>query len=151
MDLDVVEVFIHAKSQVGGKSPGSGGPGNQLNLGVFNEGKTDVNGRIVDVLEVLVGFEVGQDGGAADGVRHNLGASVDETLIPHLLKDVPDTFHELEIHSFVVIFEINPSSESSNDILPFFSELHDDSSASLVIFRDTNLIEKGIIIILLVK
>jgi hypothetical protein len=139
LDLDVIEVFIHTKSQVTGEGPGSGGPGNQFNLGVFNEGESDVNGGIVDILEVLVGFEVGQDGGAADRVRHNLGTSVDETLIPHLLKDVPNTFHELEIHGFVVIFEIDPSSESGDDILPFFGKLHDDSSASLVVLRDTDL------------
>ena len=136
LHLHVDEVGVDSQSQVGGEGPGSGGPGEELDVGVGLEGERDVDGGVGDLLVVLLHLEVGEDGVAGVGVGHDASAAVDESLLKEHLEDVPHGLHEAEVHGLVVIPEVDPPAEAVDDGLPLSGVPHDDVPALLVVLLD---------------
>ena len=74
-------------------------------------------------------------------IRHNFSTSVDIVFIEELFKNIPNWLHEVEIHSFIIIFEINPSAKSVYNILPFLWILHHYWSAFFIILLDSHIFD----------
>ena len=56
------------------------------------------------------------------------------------LEDMPDGLHERNVHSLVVILEVDPSSEPLDYGFPLFGVPHDDASALMIILFDAHII-----------
>lgn len=54
-----------------------------------------------------------------------------------LLESPPDGLHVVAVHGLVVVLEVNPSTKSSNDLLPLLRVGHDDLPAQCVVRLDT--------------
>mmetsp|Transcript_5114 Transcript_5114/g.7795 ORF Transcript_5114/g.7795 Transcript_5114/m.7795 type:complete len:530 (-) Transcript_5114:157-1746(-) len=152
LNLNVGELGVDGASQVGGQGPGSGSPCQQAGLGVLQQREGDIDGGILSVLVVGASLEVGEYGVASGGERHNSGATVDEIFIEDLLESPPDGLHEVAVHGLVVIFEINPSSEPADNLLPLLGVRHDDFAASSVVLLHSDLLslDGGLDVVLLV-
>ena len=89
---------------------------------------------------------VGKHSVASSGEGHDLGASLDKAFLVDLLEGPPDTLHELGVHGFVVIVEVDPTTESIDDMAPFARVSHDDLSTHLVVALHSELLtlEAGI-------
>lgn len=66
---------------------------------------------------------------------------VDEALLVELLKDPPDALHELRVHRAVVIIHIHPASHALDDFSPLFRVALDGSSAEIIEFAHTELLD----------
>lgn len=95
-----------------------------------------MDGGIIDLFVVLLDLKVGEDSVAGVGVGHNSAASVDESSVEEHFEDVPHRFHKIQVHRFVVVDEVDPSSEAVDDVFPFSRVPHYDASAGLVVFVD---------------
>jgi hypothetical protein len=74
-----------------------------------------------------------------NGKNADLEASVDETLLVELLEDPPHALHEGRIERLVVILEIDPPAQSSDDLLPFRRVSHHDLAALGVVLGNSQL------------
>ena len=136
--LDVVVVGVHCEGQVGGKGPWGGGPCNQVSsFLVVQDRESHDDSRVIHILVVGTGLEVRQHSVASSRERHNFSATIDKSLIVDLLESPPNTFHEVGVHSLVIVVEVNPSSESVDNSAPFRGESHDNLTAELVVLLDT--------------
>ena len=95
--------------------------------------------RVIDLFVVLLHFEVGEDSVAGVGVRHDSATTVNESSVEEHFEDVPNRLHEIQVHSFVVVFEVDPSAEAVDDVLPLSGVAHDDALAGGVVFVDAHL------------
>ena len=51
----------------------------------------------------------------------------------------PDGLHEVEVHGFVIVLEVDPPSGTSDDGLPLGDVARDDGAALLVVLVDSEL------------
>jgi hypothetical protein len=161
VDLNVGELGVNAKSEVGRKSPRGGGPGEEGNGGVLDEREGDGDcergrglaelprrggdleapkrtSRVLNIFVSLSGLKVGERSGAAGGVRHNLESAVDEVLLPQLSKDPPDRLHKRSVEGLVVVVEVNPPSQALDGTAPFGRVPHHDGAALGVVLVDSH-------------
>lgn len=144
LEADVVEVGVDNAGQIGGQGPGGGGPANEGDLWLLQEGESDVDGGVEDILEVETSLEVRKTGIAAIGVGHNFAASIDMTLIVDLLEDPPDRLHEGRVQSLVVILEINPTTSPGHNLLPGGGVPHNNLPALRVVVSKPKLLALGL-------
>ncbi len=52
---------------------------------------------------------------------------------------MPNRLHEIQVHGFVVVFEVDPSAEAVDDVLPLSGVSHNDAPAGGVVFVDAHL------------
>jgi hypothetical protein len=131
---------VDAEGEVGGEGPGGGGPRDEGGLvGVVDDGEGDDDGGVLDHLIVLSSLEVGEGGGASGGVRHDLETTVHEALVEELLENPPDGLHELKVHGKVGLLEVNPTTETTESLLPLAGVTKDDRTALLVISSNAHL------------
>lgn len=138
-EFDVVQLWMDGQAQVGGQGPGGRRPGHESRFWVCEKREVDDDCGVKDFFVVLLGFEVGEDGAAAVRVGHNAAAAVDETFLPQLLEDPPNAFHERGIEGFVVIIEVDPAANASDDSAPRLGVLLDDGAAMLIVLSDAHL------------
>lgn len=81
---------------------------------------------VVDISVILTRLEVTQRSGTRSGVWHDSLTSVHLVLLPKLAKHPPDTLHESDVERFVIVVEIDPSSDPLNSMSPFTSVSHDN-------------------------
>ncbi len=67
----------------------------------------------------------------------HLKASVNELFFIKLFEHPPHTFHESDIQRFVIILEVNPSSQTAYNLLPFGRITHDNLTAFSIVLRNT--------------
>ena len=96
---------------------------------------------VINFLVILLNFEVWKYSVALIWVGHDLSASIDIVFIEELFENIPNWLHEVEIHGFIVVFEINPSSKSVYDVLPFLWIFHYDWSAFFIILLDSHIFD----------
>ena len=92
----------------------------------------DRDGRVLHVLVVRAGLEVGERRRELPGVRHDAVGAVDAPLLPELLEDPPDRFHEFRLHRLVVVVEIDPAAHARDGLAPFRDVLQHHRAALLV-------------------
>ena len=136
--FDVGEFRVDGQSQVGGQRPWGRGPCDEFDGGIGAEGEGDVNGRVIDLFVVLLHLKVGEDCAAGVGVGHNAAAAIYESTVEELFEDVPHRLHKREVHCFVVVAEIDPSTEAVDHVLPQSRIAHDDVAAFLIVFSDSH-------------
>lgn len=98
-----------------------------------------MNGGIINFFVILLQFEVRKDCVTGIRIGHNFSTSIDKTFIEQLLEDIPNRLHESNVHSLVVVLKVDPSSESLDDVLPFFRVSHDDATTVMIIFFDSHI------------
>jgi hypothetical protein len=89
VDLEVRELGMGADGEVGRERPGGRRPDEERGRRVVDEREGDDDGRVVDVLIGETSLKVGERGGAARRVGHDLDTLVDEVLLEELAKDPP--------------------------------------------------------------
>ena len=57
-----------------------------------------------------------------------------------LLEDVPGRLHEFRVHSLVIVVEVDPSAEPTDDVSPLLGVSHNDASALIIVGLETNLV-----------
>ena len=120
----VVELWTDADAEVRWQRPRCGRPCQHRHVPVHVEPRSlrephgDCDRRVLDVLVVAVGFEVGERGRQLPAVGHDPMRAVDPVLVPQLLKDPPDRLHELEVHGLVVIIKVDPAPHPVDDLAP---------------------------------
>mmetsp|Transcript_19520 Transcript_19520/g.40436 ORF Transcript_19520/g.40436 Transcript_19520/m.40436 type:complete len:276 (+) Transcript_19520:597-1424(+) len=124
---------MHTECEIGRQGPRCGGPGHKGSILFSLDRKGHDNGRIVDILVIETCFKVGKRSGTRSRIWHDLVPLVDQPLVKQLSKDPPNRFHKTGIHGFVVIFEINPTSQSSNGGFPFGRVASHNGSTSFVV------------------
>lgn len=97
-----------------------------------------MDGRVIDLHVVLVGFEIGQDSVDCTRIRHDLLSAVNEPLLVDLLKDIPNALHKVNVESFVVIVKVNPPSKPIDGLAPLGAVFHDDAPTLGVVFVYTH-------------
>mmetsp|Transcript_105660 Transcript_105660/g.227731 ORF Transcript_105660/g.227731 Transcript_105660/m.227731 type:complete len:353 (-) Transcript_105660:81-1139(-) len=136
-EFDVSEFFVDSKGNVSGQRPGGGGPRHEVGfLPVHLE--ADVDRGVVDFLVVEVGFEVAHDCVDAGGLGHDFDSTLDLAFLLDGFEHSPDRLHELDVHGFVVVVEVNPAAEAAHDLLPVCGVLHHDGAALLVLLVDAH-------------
>ena len=75
---------MYTECQVTGQGPGSGGPGHEADSRVLVDGEADEDGRVGDVVVILVNLKVRERGVAGGGVGHYFETFVHETFSKHL-------------------------------------------------------------------
>ena len=130
-DVDVIEVASDRQAQVGRQRPGSGRPGE--NRTAVGRAESHRDRRILHLLVVEVGFEVGKDGREADRVGHDLVAFVDQPFVVHLFENPPHALHERDVHGEVRVFHVDPAADTADGPFPFLRVTLDDGAAGGVV------------------
>lgn len=100
-----------------------------------------MDSRVINLLVILLHFEIWEYSVACIGVGHNFSTSIHIVFIEKLFKDIPDWLHKVEIHSLVIVLEINPSTKSVDDLLPLLWISHYDRTAFIIILLDSHLFD----------
>ena len=136
LHLHIVDVRTDGKRHVRRQRPRRGRPRQHARLRIVLQAEPDGDGRVGHVLVALVGFEVGERGGAAGAVREDLVALVDQALVPQLAEHPPDRLHVLHVHRAVAVAEIDPAAHALHDGLPFAGVAQHDAAAGFVELAD---------------
>ena len=97
-----------------------------------------MNWRVVYFFIILLNFKIGKNSIAFVGVRHDFSSSVDVAFFKKLLKNIPNWLHEIEIHSLIVVFEVNPSTIPVYNILPLLRIFHNNTFTLLIVLFDSH-------------
>ena len=98
--------------------------------------------RVLHILVIVAGLEVRQRRRQLPRVRHDAVGLVDPRaalcvfLIPELLEDPPHRFHELRVHGFVVIVEVDPAAHAADGLAPLSDVGLHQRAARLVEMRN---------------
>ena len=142
--LHVVDVRPHGEAEVGGQSPGRGGPGQPVggaigHVGVIAVGaglrhlEADRDGRVMDILVATqCQLVVGKDGGTAGTIGQDVVALVEEPLLPQTFQHPPDGLHVVGVHGLVVVLEIDPAAQAGDGLLPLVDVAQHAVTAGLV-------------------
>ena len=98
LSLDVDLGRVEGEHEVAGEGPWSCGPDEEGGVVVANGEAYEKRG-VLDLLVVLVGFEVGEDRGAGRAVGHDSGCAVYAVLEEELLEEPPHALHVAEVWS----------------------------------------------------
>ena len=108
---------IYTESNVGGQSPGSGCPGQDVGILALYLKAGD--GRaLLDSLVALRHLVGGQRGSAARAVGNDLKALVEQILLPNLLQRPPFGLDIIVVVGNVGVLHIRPEADSAGEILP---------------------------------
>ena len=117
LHLQVGLLRVHAQCHVGRKSPGGGGPCQEICiLALYLE--TYDSGTLFDCLIALCHFVAGQRGSAARAVRNDLEALVQKSLIPNGLQCPPFGLDEVVIVGNIRVIHVSPETNSTGEIFP---------------------------------
>ena len=105
------------------------------------EGKEQIDGGVIYFFIVLLDLEVGKDCVAGVRIGHYFFTSVDESFLMQLLEDIPDWLHKAGIHSFIVVFEVDPPSKATCHLLPLTWIPHHYPSTSVVVLLYSHLVD----------
>ena len=151
----IVDVSARADREVLGKRPRSSRPDEEIDGRLLRKERfhlvaragerlgTHGDGRILDVLVVRAGLEVGERRRKLPGIRHDAVRLVDAALVPELLEDPPDGLHEAEVHRLVVVVEVDPAAHARDGLAPFTDVLEHHRAALLVELVDAKLLDLG--------
>ena len=151
---DIVDLRAGADREVLGKRPWSRRPDEEiddasgaLRLQLFARDRRGEDaarhGRVLDVLVVRAGLEVGERRRKLPGIRHDAVGAVDAALVPELLEDPPHRLHEAEVHRLVVVVEVDPAAHARYGLAPFADVLEHHRAALLVELVDAELLDFG--------
>ena len=130
LELHIVNLGIHAETQVGGQSPGSSGPGQEVSILVLDLELH--HGRTLFHILIALGYLMGGQGCAATGaVRHHLVALVEEALLPDLLQCPPLGLDEVILIGDVGVVHVSPEANYIGELLPHALVLPDRLPALL--------------------
>ena len=88
--------------------------------------------RILHILVVRAGLEVGKRRRELPRVGHDAVGAVDAALVPELLEDPPNRLHEIGIHRLVVVVEVDPATHARDGLAPFGDVFEHHRAALLV-------------------
>ena len=134
----VIHVFVDNQSQIGGESPGSGGP-TQHSSALVEQREAHDDGGISEHFVALGDFEVAEHRGTSVAVRHHPEPPIDHVLVVNLLEHSPNTLHELQVEGFVVVVEVDPPPESLGGFPPLLGVPLDHRPAFRVVLSDSHL------------
>ena len=145
-DHTVVDIGTGTDHQVFGEGPRCGGPDQQIGIapgGIspLEDLGPDRDGRILDILVVAPGLEVGERGAQLPAVGHDTVRFVDTPLLPKLLENPPDGLHELRVHGLVVVVEVDPPPHPGDGTSPLVHVLQHHGAALLIKGIDTELFD----------
>ncbi|KAH3671882.1 hypothetical protein OGAPHI_000068 [Ogataea philodendri] len=139
VDLGILELWIHTKSNVRRQGPWGGCPGKKNCLGVVFQWETNGDSWVIHVFIVQLGLEIGQRGRHTGGIRHHSVTLVNSSLFEQLLECPPFRLHKLRIKGLVIIVEIDPSPQSTNSLSPFVGVSHHNGSTLLVVLGNAHI------------
>ena len=117
LHLQVGLLRVHAQCHVGRKSPGGGGPCQEICiLALYLE--TYDSGTLFDCLIALCHFVAGQRGSAARAVRNDLETLVQKSLIPDGLQCPPFGLDEIVIVGNIRVIHVRPETNGTGEIFP---------------------------------
>ena len=145
LDLHVVDVGSDGESQVAGKRPGRRRPGQEIGVLLSIDLEADGDGGIGDVaIASQVDLHVRQRACQRRGVREDVEALVDQTLVIESLEDPPDGLHVVLVHRAIALAEVDPATHPVDALLPLGGVAQDDRAALLVELVDA-VVDDGLV------
>ena len=137
---------VNCQGGVAGKSPGSGGPGQQVGryisfnlqgLGGLSQAEFDEYRRVGSVFLIAEGDFVGAKAGLAAGAMGSAAQTlVEEAVIPQLLEDPPAGLDKVVVQGYVGVLHVHPEADAVGENLPFLDVAEDAFAAALVELLD---------------
>mmetsp|Transcript_4115 Transcript_4115/g.11945 ORF Transcript_4115/g.11945 Transcript_4115/m.11945 type:complete len:426 (+) Transcript_4115:2554-3831(+) len=143
LHVQVLQLRVHAEGQVRGEGPGRRRPRQDVRVRPVRPLELHDDGGVGDLLVVQGGLEVRQRAGERRAERDDAPRAVDHVLLEELLEGPPDALHVVEVHSLVVVVEVDPSAEALHDMAPLRGVHLHDAAALLVVLVDAHLHDVG--------
>mmetsp|Transcript_104540 Transcript_104540/g.320206 ORF Transcript_104540/g.320206 Transcript_104540/m.320206 type:complete len:420 (-) Transcript_104540:23-1282(-) len=136
LQTQVRHLGVDAQRQVRRQGPGRRRPRQDVRVVLAFQLELHDDGGVRDLLVILRRLEVGQRRAQGGAIGHDAEGSVHQSLLEQLLEDPPDRLHETQVHGFVIVVEIHPTTETLHDLAPLLHVHLDDGPALLVVLVD---------------
>ena len=131
-NLYIVDIRSHTKTEVWWQSPWSCCPCEEVCFSVCHVRiiytlrslcnlKTNSYSLVLNILIALCKLVSRKYSRTAWTVWKNVFSFINKSLVPERFCNPPDRFHELRVHSFVVVVKVYPASHTGNSFAPFWS------------------------------